>query len=152
MKTRFHMHQEIFDAPAERLFALLVTPSAIRGWWGASRAVVIAEHGGIWAAAWGDEDLPDCVSAFRIRDFQPPRRLFLDDARYFARSGSLAFNAQITAEFTIGTTGSGSSLRVVQAGFPCDPAADGYYAACETGWRETFKGIRRFLSGGERQS
>jgi hypothetical protein len=39
---------------------LLVTPSAIRAWWGAARAIVLAQENGAWAAAWGaDEDRPD---------------------------------------------------------------------------------------------
>lgn len=38
-----------------------------------------------------------------------------------------------------------TELRVVQDGFPCDKAADDFYAACEVGWLETFGGIRRYL-------
>lgn len=38
-------------------------------------------------------------------------------------------------------------LRVSQDGFPIGPEADAFYAACEQGWRDTFAGIRRFVSG-----
>ena len=41
MSTRDHVHEEEFPVPAEQLFALLLTPSAIRGWWGASAAIVL---------------------------------------------------------------------------------------------------------------
>jgi uncharacterized protein YndB with AHSA1/START domain len=51
MNTRKHVHEELLPADAARLFALLHTPSAIRGWWGAARAVVMAQEGGMWAAA-----------------------------------------------------------------------------------------------------
>jgi uncharacterized protein YndB with AHSA1/START domain len=45
------------------VFRLLLTPSAIREWWGVSRDIVTPEQGGIWVAAWGeDEDDPDYVT------------------------------------------------------------------------------------------
>jgi hypothetical protein len=48
--------------------------------------------------------------------------------------------------FTVEPNGEGSILRVEQTGFPCDPVADEFYAACETGWKNTFAGIRNYLS------
>lgn len=146
--TRRHVHEEEFGAPPERLFALLLTPSAIRGWWGASRAVVLPEVGGVWAATWGDdEDDPDYVTAATIAELEPPRRLVLVDYRYRARTGPLPFTADFRTEFTVEPAPGGARLRVVQAGFPDAPAADPFYAACETGWRATFAGIRRHLGG-----
>jgi uncharacterized protein YndB with AHSA1/START domain len=60
MPTRKHTHEELFPATPVLLFALLHTPSAIRGWWGAARAIVIPKEGGIWCATWGaDEDAPE---------------------------------------------------------------------------------------------
>ncbi len=59
MKTRKHVHEETFPVAPAQLFAVLHTPSAIRQWWGAARAIVLPEPGGLWAAAWGDaEDDP----------------------------------------------------------------------------------------------
>ncbi len=78
MATRRHIHEEVFPASPERVFALLHTPSAIRGWWGVARAIVVAEEGGVWAAAWGEaEGDPDYNSAATIRVFDPPRRMVL---------------------------------------------------------------------------
>jgi uncharacterized protein YndB with AHSA1/START domain len=45
MTTRKHVHEEIFDAEPETLFALLHTPSAIRQWWGASHVLVTSKPG-----------------------------------------------------------------------------------------------------------
>jgi uncharacterized protein YndB with AHSA1/START domain len=133
-------------ATPEQLFALLHTPSAIRAWWGASRALVIAEDNGVWAATWGaDEDAPDYNTAATIRVFDPPRRMVLADYRYRAQTGLLPFQADFVTEFTVKPHADGALLRVVQDGFPCDASADAFYAACEVGWRETFKGIRRYL-------
>lgn len=146
-KTRRHVHEESFSATPERLFEILVTPTAICGWWGASRAIVIPETGGIWSASWGDDyDAPDYVSSFVIRTFEPPQRIFFDDAKYYARAGKPPFDARMTTEFVIEPTGDGAILRVIQDGFPCDPIADDFYAACDRGWRDTFAGIRRFLA------
>jgi uncharacterized protein YndB with AHSA1/START domain len=144
--VRKHIHEEVFSASPEALFAILHTPTAICGWWGASRAIVIAEENGIWTAAWGDDpDKPDYVTSFVIRAFEPPRRMLLGSARYFARTGKLPFEAELTTEFSIEPTDSGSRLRVVQDGFPRSMAADDFYKACFDGWRNTFDGIRAFL-------
>jgi uncharacterized protein YndB with AHSA1/START domain len=146
MATRKHVHEELLPAEASRLFAILYTPSAIRAWWGVARAVVLARAGGIWAAAWGDEeDDPDYITVARIAVFDPPRRLVLTDFEYYARSGPLPFQAQIATEFTVEARPNGALLRVVQDGFPTDPVADEFYAGCAVGWKNTFAGIRRFL-------
>jgi uncharacterized protein YndB with AHSA1/START domain len=148
MTTRRHVHREVFSATADRLFALLHTPSAIRGWWGAARAVVLPLRGGIWAAAWGDaEDDPDYITAATIRQFDPPRRMVLGDFKYHARSGPLPFTADIVTEFLVQPHPDGALLQVVQDGFPLGPEADAFYAACGEGWINTFAGIRRFLGG-----
>jgi uncharacterized protein YndB with AHSA1/START domain len=146
MKTRKHVHEEEFSATPERLFALLHTPSAIRGWWGVARAIVLPGESGLWAAAWGaDEDAPEYITIATIRAWEPPRRMVLGDYRYFAQNGPLPFQADFVTEFTVEATPDGALLRVSQDGFPCDASADAFYAACEIGWRNTFAGIRRFL-------
>ena len=147
MKTRKHVHEEVFSVSPERLFELLHTPSAIRHWWGVARAVVLAEPGGVWAAVWGEaEDDPDYITVATIREFEPPRRMVLGDYRYRAKSGPLPFEAEFVTEFEVLPHPTGAVLRVTQAGFPVGPEADGFYAACEKGWRDTFTGVRRYLS------
>jgi uncharacterized protein YndB with AHSA1/START domain len=146
MDTRKHIHEEEFSATAEDLFKILHTPSAICEWWGASRAIVIPEAGGIWSAAWGDEDAPDYISIFTIAEFDPPRRILFADGKYHAKSGRPPFEMNMTTEFTVENAPGGSLLRVVQDGFPADPIADDFYAACDSGWRNTFAGIRNYLS------
>jgi uncharacterized protein YndB with AHSA1/START domain len=146
MATRCHVHEEVFPAPPERVFALLHTPSAIRGWWSASRAIVLAEPGGTWTATWGEnEDDPDYITVATIRDFDPPRRMVLTDYRYRAKTGPLPFKADFVTEFAVEPHPEGSRLRVTQDGFPAGPEADAFYAACGTGWTNTFAGIRRYL-------
>lgn len=145
--TRKHVHEEVFPVSPERLFALLVTPSAIRGWWGAARAVVHPAPGGLWVAAWGDdEDAPDYVTAARMRVYDPPRRVVFADYEYVARAGALPFQAEFVTEFAVTPHPDGAVLRVEQDGFPAGPEADDFYAACGRGWRDTFAGIRRFLA------
>lgn len=143
---RQHKHSIELAATPEKCFAILHTPSAIRGWWSATRAIVIPRQGGIWAATWGEnEDDPDYISAARIAVFDPPRRLVLSDANYLAKSGPLPFEPNFTTEFQVEAAPGGCVLRVIQSGFPDDPVADAFYAACEVGWRNTFEGIRRYL-------
>lgn len=145
MDTRQIVHREEFNVSPEELFSILVAPSAIREWWDADRAIVIAQPDGLWAAAWGtDEDDPDYIASATIREFQPPTKMVLGDYRYFASTGPLPFEADFTTEFLVETTAGGASLQVTQRGFPLSPEADDYYAGCQTGWKDTFAGIRRF--------
>lgn len=148
MSTRKHEHEAVFPVSPERLFALLHATSAIRAWWGAARAVVLAQPGGVWAAAWGaGEDDPEYVTAATIREFDPPRRMVLCDYRYRARTGPLPFAADFVTEFLVLPHPEGAILCVTQDGFPIGCEADAFYAACEQGWRDTFAGIRRYLAG-----
>jgi uncharacterized protein YndB with AHSA1/START domain len=147
MATRAHLHEEVFSTSPERLFALLHTPSAIRGWWSAARAVVLPEPGGLWAAAWGEsEDDPDYLTVATLRVFEPPRRMVLADYRYRAQSGPLPFQADFVTTFEVVPHSEGAVLRVTQDGFPCTPEGEAFYAACEQGWRDTFAGIRAYLA------
>lgn len=147
MATRAHVHEEIFSAGPETVFALLHTPSAIREWWGASRAVIIPQAGGVWAAAWGeDEDDPDFITVATMQVFDPSHRIVFGDYRYESKSGPLPFDANFVTEFTVKSTPEGTLLRVCQDGFPAGSEADEFYAACEQGWRDTFQGIRDFLA------
>jgi uncharacterized protein YndB with AHSA1/START domain len=147
MATRSHVREETFAVSPEELFALLHTPSAIRGWWGAARAIVGAEEGGTWSATWGeDEDAPDYVTFATISTFDPPRRMVLCDYRYTSKTGPLPFKAEFVTEFSVSADGSGAQLKVEQSGFPAGPEADEFYAGCEVGWKITFDGIRSFLS------
>jgi uncharacterized protein YndB with AHSA1/START domain len=147
MSTRQHRVSLELSAAPERVFEILLTPSAIRGWWSASRAIVIPRAGGLWTAAWGErEDDPDYVTSARIAILDRPRRLRLTDFQYYAKTGPLPFKADIQTEFIVEPRPAGCVLTVVQDGFPTDTIADAFYAGCETGWRETIQGIRSYLA------
>lgn len=141
---RFHEHEEVFPIPADELFALLHTPSAIRGWWGASQVIVHPHEGGRWSAAWGAEDDPDYITTATMSVFDPPHRIEFTDYQYYSKGPSLPFEAEFTTEFSVRPCEGGAALRVVQRGFPAGPEGDEFYAACAQGWVDTFAGIRRF--------
>jgi uncharacterized protein YndB with AHSA1/START domain len=146
MATRKHIHEEVFPATPQEIFALLHTPSAIRRWWSAARAIVLPEPGGTWAATWGEsEDEPDYITIAVIREFAPPRRMVLTDYRYRAKSGPLPFHADFVTSFEVEARADGALLRMVQDGFPADSIADAFYAGCQKGWCDTFAGIRQYL-------
>lgn len=146
METRQIVHEEPFDRPPAEVFASLVTPSAVRQWWDADRAIIVARPGGTWAAAWGErEDDPDYVSTARIAEIDPPRRLVLAHIDYYASQGAPPFHAEFEIVFEVEARGPGCLLRVTQRGFPAGPIADGFYAGCERGWRDSFAGLRRYF-------
>ncbi len=149
--TRKHVHEEVFDAAPRDLFAALHTPSAIRAWWGAATAIVMSEPGGLWVAAWGDdEDDPDYITVATMRTFDPPQRIVMDDYRYHSKTGGLPFEADFVVVFDVEAHPEGALLRVTQDGFPLATEADAFYDACETGWVNTFAGIRRFFESAAR--
>lgn len=147
--TRKHVHEEVFDASAGDLFAALHTPSAIRAWWSAARAIVMPEAGGLWVAAWG-EDEPDYITVATMRTFDPPHRIVMDDYHYHTKTGGLPFEADFVVEFAVEPHPEGALLRVTQDGFPSTTEADAFYDACGIGWINTFAGIRRFFEGAVR--
>lgn len=119
MPTRTIIHEETFPVSVERLFAILHTPSAICSWWGVARAIVLAEPGGVWAAVWGEsEDEPDYITTATIAEFDPPRRMFLNNYRYRLQTGPLPFDADFTTEYLVLPHADGAPLRVTNDGFP----------------------------------
>lgn len=148
MQTRSHTLKIDLPVEPEAAFKLLITPSAIRQWWGASGAIVLAEQGGTWAGWWGaDEDNPEYITIATIEVFDPPRRLVLYDYRYRSRQEALPFDADFRTEFTVEKSAAGSTLQVTQDGFPCGPEADDFYLACEKGWHDTFQSVLAFVTG-----
>jgi hypothetical protein len=85
------------------------------------------------------------IPVVSIAEFDPPQKMLLTEARFLARTGQPPFVSKMTTEFTGTTSPGGSVLRVVQDGFPTDPIAHDFYLACETGWKNTFAGILKYL-------
>lgn len=146
MTTRRHTCEVVLPASAEKIFQLLITPSAIKEWWSASRAIVHPKQGGIWIAAWGEnEDRPDYITSATMSVFDPPKRIVMTKYDYFSKNGPLPFTASFETEFLITAQSNGCILRVTQEGFPVDPVADDFYAACEAGWKTTLEQIALFV-------
>jgi uncharacterized protein YndB with AHSA1/START domain len=148
MATRRHVQEEFFQVPSNKMFEALVTPSAIRSWWGATKAIVLPQIGGTWVASWGeDENDPDYISSFKILEYEPPHRITLGEGKYFARDGQPPFEMdKMTTEFIVDDRGDGMcALRITQDGFPSEKVADDFYEACVVGWNNTFEGIRKYF-------
>lgn len=147
MATRSIEREVRLPCTPAQAFDLLVLPSSIRAWWQAARAIVLPGEGGLWCAAWGDdEDRPDYTTAARMRVFDPPRTLVLDRYAYRSRLGPMPFEAEFEVEFTVRPEGAGCVLAVAQRGFPAEAIADAYYTACQQGWQDTLAGVLRHVS------
>jgi uncharacterized protein YndB with AHSA1/START domain len=138
--------------PPPQVFQALITPSSIRRWWSANRAIVYAADNGCWTAAWGDrEDQPDYVCSYRISLCRPPHQLTLTDPVYFGRHGDMPDSLDnVQIEFDIQATTTGSQLRVRQSGLP---AADHEFCQrCRDGWDQTLDQLQRLLGGAGAQA
>lgn len=143
--TRIEVNVDLAKDP-QTVFDALITPSAIRRWWSASRAIVHAAEGGLWMAAWGvQEDQPDYVCGYRLSTFEPPHRLVFSDPIYHARQGDMPDSlGQVTIEFSIRPIDDGSSLIVSQTGIPATEME--FCEGCKTGWKTTLDQLQQFLS------
>ena len=141
--ARSIQQQYPITASPEQVFQVLITPSAIRKWWDAARAIVIPEAGGIYAVAWGAaEDAPDYITVSTIKIFDPPRELLFTDFRYLSSGGSLPFEPVLDLCFRLEAADDGTLLTVEQTGFPDDPEADAFYRACVKGWQDTMRKVQ----------
>lgn len=148
-ETRSHTLRIRVSADAEKAFDALITPSAICVWWGARTAIVLPEKGGFWNAAWGDPDDPDYITFHQITDFEHPRYIELDETRYVTKFEPPPFELKMKTRFEVEPDGeNGAFITVTQHGFPANPIADEFYAACEKGWHDTFEGLKTFIESG----
>lgn len=145
MEKRRHEIAEPFAVTPHEMFDMLITPSAIRGWFGASKAIVEPREGGSWITSWGEsEHDSDHVNSFKILEFEPPKRMLLGSGRYFAES-NWPLETNITTELIVEPQPTGCVLRITQELDPADPLLDDYFDACVAGWQNVFEGIRNYL-------
>src|SRR5881394_986763 len=84
-ETRRQILEEPFGVPPERMFEVLTTPVAVRGWWGATSVVIDPRKGGSFIAATSDgESSSEFINAFEIVEYDPPSRLLLGGGKYYA--------------------------------------------------------------------
>ena len=144
MEVRRKELEEPFGVTPARMFEVLTTPSAIRSWWGASKAIVDLKEGGTWITAWGENDeSSDYVTSYKIAQLEPPSRFVLGSSKYITIGSTLETN--ITTEFRIEPHPLGCNLRIVQVMDPADPLFDDYFEACVVGWQNCYEGIRNYL-------
>ena len=144
-EARRHILEEPFGVPPERMFKILITPSAIRSWWGASSVVIDARAGGSWVTASGERDTDaDFISSFKIIEFDPPKRMLLGSGKYYTGS-NWPIKTNITTEMIIEEVPAGCILRIIQELSPPDPLLDDYFDACVAGWQNSFEGMRNYL-------
>jgi uncharacterized protein YndB with AHSA1/START domain len=147
MATRSISVAQEINAPIEKVFDALITPSDICAWWGAATAIVLAEPGGTWAGARGEIDHPDDLPAATLIEFSRPQRLVPGDYRYRARTGPLPFKADFKTSFDLRSAGIGTLVSVEQTGFPSIPEADDFYQGCLTGLASTRQNCCDHLAG-----
>lgn len=134
------------EAPKEIVFEALLTPSKIRSWWHADRAIVLPQTNGVYVIAWGEnEDQPGFISAGVIKEYTANKRLLLSDFRYFASDGPLPFEANFEILFTLTGNATTTTLTVLQTGIPNEAAADEYFDACLQGWTDTLNSLKQVV-------
>ena len=145
MKSRRQEIEEPFGVTPEQMFDTLITPTAIRSWWGASTVVIDPRKGGSWVAAAGEEGIEsEYVNSFEILEFERPRLILLVAGKYFA-GNNWPIRTNMTTELTVERHPAGCVLRIVQELTPADPLLDDFFDACIAGWQNSFEGIRNYL-------
>ena len=145
MKKRREEIEEPFGISPEHMFQLLTTPAAIRGWFGASTAIVEPHEGGSWVTAFGETERDnEFVSSFEIKKFDPPRGMLLGAGKFITED-KWPIATNMTTEFVIEPQPAGCILRIIQQLAPHDPLLDDYFDACVAGWQNSFEGIRNYL-------
>lgn len=139
-------YQEVFACSPTKLFTALHTPSMIQIWWEASKVIVLPQPDGGFAATWGeDEDDPDYVVTAVYSAYDPPNLSVISDARYYAKSGPLGFEADFVIEFRVASHDQGALLSLTHSGIPSIPEADEYFEGCDTGWKQCLANIHALL-------
>lgn len=136
---------EPFGVSPERMFEVLIEPSAIRSWFGASTAIIDAREGGSWVTAFGETERDnDFVTSFEILLFDPPKRMLLGSGKLFSEN-KWPIATNITTDLIIEPTAAGCTLRIIQELVPHDELLDDYFDACVAGWQNSFEGMRNYL-------
>jgi uncharacterized protein YndB with AHSA1/START domain len=144
-EIRRHILAEPFGVSQERMFEVLTTPKAIRGWWGATSIVIDAREGGSWVTASGADDTDaDYINSFVIMEYDPPRRMLLGSGKYYT-GNNWPIKTNITTELIVDPQPQGCILKIIQELDPPDPLLDDYFDACVAGWQNSFEGIRSYL-------
>jgi len=144
-ETRRQILEEPFGVSPERMFEVLITPRAIRSWWGASSVILDPRKGGSFIAATGDGDSKsEYMNAFEILEFEPPSRMILGGGKYYA-GANWPIRTNMTTEFLIEPHPAGCSLQIVVELDPADPLLDDFFDACVAGWQNSFEGIRNYI-------
>ncbi len=136
----------LINSSEDQVFQALITPSKIRSWWQADRAIILPKKNGIYVIAWGEkEDQPDFITAGTIKEYSPNKRLLLADFDYFSSAGPLPFEAKFEILFTLTGNGTTSNLTVLQTGIPDLAAADEYFEGCLKGWTDTLNSLKKVV-------
>ena len=134
------------DNTGGKVFKVLITPTHIQKWWGASQVIVVADENGTFAATWGENiDTPEYTSTARISHFEPYTRLKLKDFTYLKLNEYLPFKAKFEIDFKIECYNSCCVLVVTHSGFPGGPEADDYYSSAEKGWDRALAAIKALV-------
>ncbi len=145
MEKRRQELEEPFGVKPERMFDILISPSAIRSWWGASMVVIDPRKGGSWVTSSGDGDKDaEFVNSLEILEFDPPHRMLLGGGKYFA-GNNWPIQTNMTTELIIEPQPAGCILTIVQELSPADPLLEDYFDACVMGWQNSFEGIRNYI-------
>jgi len=145
MKARCEELAEPFGVSPERMFKILITPTAVRGWFGASTAIIDPREGGSWVAAFGAGARDtEFVSSFAILKFDPPKRMLLGSGKLFTEN-KWPIVTNMTTDLIIEPHASGCTFRIIQELDPYDELLDDYFDACVAGWQNSFEGIRNYL-------
>ena len=134
------------NASKNEVFDSLITPNAIKKWWGAESVILIPKVGGPYTISWGKNiDRPSYVTYSVISTYEDNEKLVLEYRDYISLSGNLPFEANFIVSFNLKQVGKATKLEVRQDGFPNEQIANEYFNGCSNGWDQVLLNIKMLL-------
>lgn len=137
---------EPFNVSADVMFAALTTASAIRHWWGASRAFVDPTVGGTWATTYGfGEGGAEFVNSYKLLEIHPPKGFVLGDGVLLTEDSEFPQPMGTRTEFIIEDIPNGCMLRIIHILEDEDMVDEDEFESTADAWKNTFEGLRRYF-------
>ena len=132
------------QASARRVLDAFLDVELMKQWWGATRGLVEARKGGVYALGWSPAPPGyQYVVCGVLKSFAPGRRLRIEPLVYFNAERPVL--GPMGLAISVREKEGGTRLTVRQDGYGEGPDWDWYHQAVLQGWKDALRNVKRFL-------